>query len=128
MINKEQFEKIVDEAVVDENLQELLFDDYDGNSIKLWKQVSEYFASLAQGTVHVVLGEQVREDSKWKTVELPTLIQNKKVSMIIALDFNGEESGIVMDRRISNEELPKINGQYPSRALIEMKLKNQKIN
>lgn len=56
------------------------------SSVKAWERASYYFANNSSGTVHAVLGENIRPDSVWNSIEYNTLIQNSNVTKIIKID------------------------------------------
>ncbi|DAB31193.1 MAG TPA: hypothetical protein CFH79_10540, partial [Sulfurospirillum sp. UBA11407] len=55
-------------------------------SVQAWQDISLSYAQGASGNVKVVLGEKIRPDSIWNTIELPALQQNPKVNQITAID------------------------------------------
>lgn len=56
-----------------------------------WGKASVALASGVEGTVHVVLGKQLRPNSIWLTQELPALKENENVKKIIAVEgFTGK--------------------------------------
>ena len=55
-----------------------------------WIKASSEFAAQASGEVHAFAGG-ARANSIWNTVELPTLMQNTKVTKIIIRDANRPE-------------------------------------
>jgi hypothetical protein len=63
-----------------------------------WREASTNFAEGASGTVRAVLGERVRPDSIWSTAELPSLMQNTRVTRIVAIDPETLKETMVFDR------------------------------
>ena len=55
-------------------------------TVQLWESASRAYAAGASGTVHAVLGQELRLGSIWESVELPTLIANPNVKKIIGID------------------------------------------
>ena len=55
-------------------------------TVQLWESASRTYAAGASGTVHAVLGQELRLGSIWESVELPTLIANPNVKKIIGID------------------------------------------
>jgi len=62
------------------------FDKNNSTIVEAWKKLSREYAQNASGIVRAVVGKSVRPDSLWKTVELPTLLKNSKVTKIITID------------------------------------------
>jgi hypothetical protein len=58
----------------------------DPMTVQLWESASREYAAGASGTVHVVIGQELRAGSIWETVELPTLIANPNVKNIVGID------------------------------------------
>jgi hypothetical protein len=58
----------------------------DPASVQAWRDASRAFAQNASGSVMAVVGEGVRPDSIWLTVELPALRANPNVTYIIRID------------------------------------------
>jgi len=57
-----------------------------GVSPRCWDRLCRLKAKVADGTVYAILGKEVREQSTWKRVELPTLLKNGNVKKIIHVD------------------------------------------
>lgn len=60
------------------------FDDPDAEA--WWSKVSETYATNSQGEVHAVIGPDLRPGGVWKTVELPRLMDNPRVTKIVIID------------------------------------------
>ncbi|UOO38270.1 hypothetical protein IZU99_03165 [Oscillospiraceae bacterium CM] len=58
----------------------------DPNSMKAWECASEKFAGQVSGEVHALIGSTQRQNSIWRTIELPRLLDNPYVSKIILVD------------------------------------------
>ncbi|MEZ5749075.1 MAG: hypothetical protein R3D83_04050 [Caenibius sp.] len=69
-------------------------------SVKAWKDASRMFAEGAKGDVKVVLGDQVRPDGIWNSIELPTLQNNPNVTSITAIDPNTGKQVLLYSRGI----------------------------
>jgi hypothetical protein len=52
----------------------------------------------ASGEVKVILGKQLRPESVWETVELPTLLNNSNVTKITAVDPHDLSEEIIFVR------------------------------
>ncbi len=67
----------------------------DTASVQAWRDASLMFAQNARGSVLAVVGESVRPESVWATIELPALKANPNVTQIIRIDpFTGASSVI----------------------------------
>ncbi|KAG6913950.1 hypothetical protein DXG01_003323 [Tephrocybe rancida] len=55
-----------------------------------WPALSKAFAQSVAGHVYVLLGEEVRDDSVWLTIEQPELLQNTMVSEIDSWGILGD--------------------------------------
>jgi hypothetical protein len=62
------------------------YDTTDPKSEAAWKNASASFAAGASGTVRAVIGESLRHPNIWETAELPALMQNTRVTRIVAID------------------------------------------
>ena len=51
-----------------------------------WSETSRALARIARNEAIVILGETYREDSVWKTVELPTLRNSKLVGLVTRIN------------------------------------------
>jgi len=49
---------------------------------RLWHMASKTMAKRASGDTHAVLGENIRKDSVWKTIEEKELMKNDKVTKV----------------------------------------------
>jgi hypothetical protein len=54
--------------------------------VQAWKDISAAYANNVSGTVHAVVGQNLRPGNIWETAELPALINNPKVTQIIIVD------------------------------------------
>lgn len=61
------------------------WDDSNLESVAIWTQVSEAYASGASGTVHAVLGDNIRSDAVW-WAEFERIQTNENVDQIIKVD------------------------------------------
>jgi len=73
---------------------------YDGSREvhEWWGKASADYAAGVSGTVRVVLGEKVRDESIWNTKELPSLKENARVTRIIAIDPATLKETMLFDR------------------------------
>ena len=55
-------------------------------SIKTWENASSAYATQASGEVRAIIGSNLRQNSLWETIELPTLLKNKNVTKITTID------------------------------------------
>ena len=53
---------------------------------KAWSDASAAYAQGASGSVHVVLGDELRPGNIWETAEFPALKDNTKVTEIVSVD------------------------------------------
>ncbi|MEA4994636.1 MAG: hypothetical protein VB060_12605, partial [Oscillibacter sp.] len=58
----------------------------DQSSIKAWEYASGKYAGQVSGDVHALIGTTQRQNSIWKSIELPALTKNPYVSKIILVD------------------------------------------
>lgn len=85
----------------DKELDRFMFSDENYSD---WEKISSAFADQSSGNVHVVLGDNVREDSVWNTKELPALENNKNVEKVISVDpSTGEEKDVLLDKKSTEE-------------------------
>jgi hypothetical protein len=70
----------------------------DQESVDAWERTSARFAAGASGTVRAVIGENLRDPNIWETAELPTLMQNARVTRIITIDPATLKETILFDR------------------------------
>jgi hypothetical protein len=68
------------------------------NSIKAWEDASARYAGQASGEVHALIGTTQRQNSVWRTIELPTLMDNTNVSKIILIDPETLKQTIIFRR------------------------------
>lgn len=54
--------------------------------VAAWQDVSKKYAQNASGTVHVVLGEDLRPGNVWESSEFDTLKSNPNVDQIVKID------------------------------------------
>lgn len=73
---------------------------YDGSKEvnEWWGKASADYAAGVSGTVRVVLGQKVRDESIWNTKELPSLMENARVTRIIAIDPATLKETMLFDR------------------------------
>jgi hypothetical protein len=74
------------------------YDTTDQESVDAWEGASARFAKGASGTVRAVIGEKLRDPNIWETAELPALMQNTRVTRIIAIDPATLKETILFDR------------------------------
>lgn len=74
------------------------YDSTDQTTIDAWEKASARFAAGASGTVHAVLGEKLRERNIWESHELPALMQNTRVTRIVAIDPATLKETLLFDR------------------------------
>jgi hypothetical protein len=74
------------------------YDRTDRTTIEAWEKASARFAAGASGTVRAVLGEKLRDSNIWESHELPALIQNARVTRIIAIDPATLKETMLFDR------------------------------
>lgn len=84
--------------VRDRNISLPKYDSTDQTTIDAWEKASARFASGASGTVRAVLGEKLRERNIWESHELPALMQNTRVTRIIAIDPATLKETLLFDR------------------------------
>lgn len=84
-----------------------------GKTIAWWRQASVSFAEGASGDVRVVLGEKVRDDSMWATVEFPSLQRNARVARVIAIDPATLKQTTLFDRTIESVQSHTRSNQEP---------------
>jgi hypothetical protein len=63
-----------------------------------WRVASARFAAGASGIVRAVVGERLRESNIWSSIELPALMQNARVTRIIAIDPATLQETMLFDR------------------------------
>jgi len=63
-----------------------------------WGKTSADFAAGVSGSVRVVLGEKVNPEGVWATKELPRLMENARVTNIIAIDPATLKETVLFDR------------------------------
>jgi len=68
------------------NIELPIWNPNDINVTKLWGDVSVEYAKQVSGEVRAVIGNQLKPGNIWQAKELPTLMLNKKVTKIIAID------------------------------------------
>ncbi|SNR73994.1 ADP-ribosyl cyclase, partial [Humidesulfovibrio mexicanus] len=84
-----------------ENVAKGIMPDYVPSDLsvqQIWKEASKAFAENAKGDVKVILGDSVRPESIWNTVELPTLKANKNVTRIIRIDPKTQAEVVIFKR------------------------------
>jgi hypothetical protein len=55
-------------------------------TVATWKEASAAYADGVSGTVHVVLGDSLRDGNVWETAEFPALVSNPDVDRIVRID------------------------------------------
>jgi len=58
----------------------------DQSSIKAWEYASGKYAGQVSGDIHALIGTTQRQNSIWRSIELPELMKNPYVSKIILVD------------------------------------------
>jgi len=66
-----------------------------------WKQASKIFAKKAKGDVHAHIGETVRPNGVYDTLEKPALMKNKKVTSITEHKHDGSQNVISKPKKAS---------------------------
>lgn len=74
------------------------FDPTDTRTVEAWRTVSKTYAQKASGDVRVVLGDSIRADSTFATIEYPTLIENEKVTRITAVNPKDNSEVVLADK------------------------------
>lgn len=82
----------------DRGLSLPVYDGTDQTTIDAWEKASARFAAGASGTVRTVLGEKLRDGNIWESHEFPALIQNARVTRIIAIDPATLKETLLFDR------------------------------
>ncbi|MEA4933604.1 MAG: hypothetical protein VB071_08530 [Lawsonibacter sp.] len=70
----------------------------DQSSKKAWEYASGKYAGQVSGDVHALIGATQRENSIWRTIELPRLMDNPYVSKIILVDPENLTETIIFRR------------------------------
>lgn len=55
-------------------------------SVQAWEEVSAAYANQVSGEIRAVVGQQLRPDNIWETIELPRLKANPNVTKITTID------------------------------------------
>lgn len=58
----------------------------DPDSLDIWDLASAAYAEQVSGSVHAVIGSNLRTGNTWENVELPRLINNPAVTSITTID------------------------------------------
>ena len=77
-----------------------------------WQIISQAYAEQANGNVHAVLGENIREESVWNTKELPALEKNDNVDKVFSVDpSTGKEKDIILEKNNNINTSSEGNGE-----------------
>ena len=87
-------------------------------SIKAWGDASAEYARNAKGSVKAVIGN-ARPNGVWYTIELPTLLNNPKITKITQIDAATGKESLIFDRAkgILNKPAPLV---WPKRRLLSL--------
>jgi hypothetical protein len=88
----------IEKLISTENIEMPVYRPDDPFSKKAWNDASYEYANRASGEVKVILGKQLRPESVWETVELPTLLNNSNVTKITAVDPHDLSEEIIFVR------------------------------
>jgi len=75
-------EKLIEERAI----KMPVWDENDPAVVAAWESISRQYAQGASGTVHVVLGEQLRPNNVWESREFDALKANPAVEKIVRID------------------------------------------
>ncbi len=93
---------------------------YTQDTASYWEAASQAYAEQASGEVHVILGENIRDESVWNTKEYPSLSESDNVSKIISVDpYTGKDKDILLNNTSFNsgESNNNTNGEYSSQHI-----------
>ncbi|MFT3799078.1 hypothetical protein [Microbacterium sp.] len=65
-----------------------VWNEADSESVRFWTDASAAFAENANGTVHAVVGSDLRPGNIWQTVEVPRLLDNQNVTSVIEINVD----------------------------------------
>ena len=68
------------------------------DTVKKWQDVSENYARGCSGTVHAVVGKDLRPDNVWENKELPALKNNPAVTKIVQIDPQTRAETVIFQR------------------------------
>ena len=111
-----------------ETLREII-DSTDGNPQKgIWNLASWIMAHEASGTVFMLSGAEADDvSSTWQSIELPELMKNKNVDMIVNIDLKepGKIKGIIFPNGLEVKNLSECKFRIPEKvsSLINSKVK-----
>lgn len=88
----------LEKTLAEKNIDLPEFDPTDQQTVDAWRTVSKTYAEKASGDVRVVLGEEVRADSTFTTIEYPTLMENENVTKITAVNPNDNSEVVLADK------------------------------